>query len=213
MSSKFFLKSKTVIGALIMAAPEVLPVLGATLGISDADADLINGTLDAVIQLVGFITLIIGRLKASGTIHFVPQDDGSVGSPATAVIVAFILAVLLGGCAGAVPWNKQNYAGITSWDFNYCKVDVKADADGSYSLSEDEKICGVEVIDGKERGSVQLDFILPDGTIMNYLANDEVAFEGQRIRAEVETAVADALAATLPALVETAIKAALPIPD
>lgn len=130
-------------------------------------------------------------------------------------IVIFALAFLLTACAGAVPWNKQNYAGITSWDFNYCKVDVKADADGSYSLSEDEKICGVEVIDGKERGSVQLDFVLPDGTIMNYLANDEAAFEGQRIRAEVEQAVAQAIADTLPGLLETALKAVVPdvVPD
>lgn len=122
------------------------------------------------------------------------------------IVMISLLVLLLSGCAGAVPWNKQNYAGITSWDFKYCKIDIS-------DATEDEKICGVKVIDGKERGSVQLDFVLSDGTIMNYLANDEAAFEGQRIRAEVETAIANAIAETLPALLETAMKAALPIPD
>lgn len=120
------------------------------------------------------------------------------------IVIIAALALLLGGCS--VFDSKQEYAGVTSWDFNYCKVDID-------DATEDQKICGVEVLDGKERGSVQLDFVLPDGTIMNYLANDEAAFEGQRIRAEVEKAFADAIANTLPSMVDAAIKALVPVPD
>lgn len=195
MSSKWFLKSKTVLGAIAMAAPELPKVLG-IIGVSvgEGDVDLISGTADAIIQLLGFIFVIIGRFKSSGAIHFVPDaNKASASSPALAVLVAAGLAVLLAGCAGAMPWNKQQYAGLTVAKLEKCS----------------QTSCSFVVYDGKESGAIDFKVKFADGTVMNFAADDVKAFEGQAIRGDVEKMVAEQFGDVAPGLVDAIINAVI----
>lgn len=62
--NKFILKSKTVIGAIIGAAPSLAVVTGITL--TDDDTAMITTTVDAIIQLFGFAYAIYGRIVTKG---------------------------------------------------------------------------------------------------------------------------------------------------
>jgi len=100
------------------------------------------------------------------------------------------------GCAGAVPWNKQNYAGIEFWE-----VDYEQNDGGQFQISN------VTYINGKEAGSSEIKIALADGTILNFAGDDILAFEGQEIRANVERAVAEQLGEVAPGVVDAIIAA------
>jgi len=94
------------------------------------------------------------------------------------VITAGIL-ISMTACAGALPWNKQNYAGINSVHFKWCEA------------GENYLPCDVEIINGKEYGAIEFKFAMPDGSILNFAADDVRAFEGQALRAEVEKLIVE----------------------
>lgn len=62
ISSKMFLKSKTVIGVVIAALPTLLPALG--VDFSAADGQFVSSSVDAIIQGVGSILALYGRFVA-----------------------------------------------------------------------------------------------------------------------------------------------------
>ena len=63
MASKWFVKSKTLIGALAVAAPALLPALGVSLEADDAH--LISQGADQIISLLGFIAIVLDRMFSS----------------------------------------------------------------------------------------------------------------------------------------------------
>lgn len=87
------------------------------------------------------------------------------------------------GCAGAVPWNAQNYAGLTHVD-----VEWKEDS---------PELERVRVWHGKE-GTFNVTARLPDGSEVIWEGLDVKAFEGFKSRAEVETYVAEKFADAAP---------------
>jgi len=94
------------------------------------------------------------------------------------IIIAGML-ISITACAGALPWNKQNYAGINSVHFKWCEA------------GENYQPCDVEIINGKEYGAIEFKFEMPDGSILNFAADDVRAFAGQALRAEVEKLIAE----------------------
>jgi len=63
-ADKFFLKSKTIWGVIVMALPALLPVLGISLGADDTA--LITATGDQVMTAIGGLIAVYGRFKAGG---------------------------------------------------------------------------------------------------------------------------------------------------
>lgn len=57
--NKFFLKSKTIIGILISALPTLLPALGFSFSVDDAQ--MVSTTVDAVVQAGGLLLALYGR--------------------------------------------------------------------------------------------------------------------------------------------------------
>ena len=98
-----------------------------------------------------------------------------------ALCAAAALVMALGGCAGAVPGNEQGLAGVTDVKLEWCPVG----ADGT-----DYKLCNIAWKDGKEKQSVHLAADIGKGTV-DYAATGVAAFDGQKVRAEVEKAVAE----------------------
>lgn len=120
-------------------------------------------------------------------------------------MVLLALGVFIAGCAGAVPWNPQGYAGITKWK-------VVPSADCLKAAKTDKTLCyELLVMDGKEKQDVTFDISRkPDGTfLVKYDAKGVKAFTGQQIRAEVEIQVAKTLEAILPGMVESMVQAIL----
>ncbi len=95
-------------------------------------------------------------------------------------LVAILLA--LTGCAGALPWNPQNNAGMTNVHIEY---------------GEDGAIKDVRWIDGKEKQDVLLEVNLKKGTL-RYSATGIEAFPAFTTRAEVEKWVAEKFADAIP---------------
>jgi len=113
------------------------------------------------------------------------------------------LGVFIAGCAGAVPWNPQGYAGITKWKVTpnaKCLKEAKTDKTLCYELL---------VMDGKEKQDVTFEITRsPDGTfLVKYDAKGVKAFTGQEIRAEVEIQVSKTLETILPGMVESLVDA------
>ena len=94
---------------------------------------------------------------------------------------AAALVSALGGCAGAVPDNEQGLAGVTDVRLEWCPVGAG---------SADYKLCNIAWKDGKEKQSVHLAADIGKGTV-DYAATGVAAFDGQKMRAEVEKAVAE----------------------
>jgi len=113
------------------------------------------------------------------------------------ILISILTVITLSGCAGALPWNKQNYAGINEVSFSWCKAN-----DGATYMP-----CNVKITNGKENGGIKFAFEMPDGTILNFSADDVKAFEGQNIRAKVEKAIAEQLGDVAPEVAEAIIKA------
>lgn len=96
------------------------------------------------------------------------------------ILLIAVLSLGLAGCAGALPWNDQENAGLTDVTFYW-----GYDSDNQTVYPRE-----VRITDGKEAGTIDFKFNMPDGTILNFTGTDVRAFEGQRLRAELEAAVA-----------------------
>lgn len=114
-------------------------------------------------------------------------------------------ALILGGCAGALPWNKQGYAGLSQVHFKWCEVE-------STEGGTAREPCEVIVTDGKESGIIDFKFSIGD-TVLNFYAEDVTAFEGQRIRADVEGKVIEATENIASEALDLAGDVLVPIPD
>lgn len=66
-SSKFILKSKTIIGSLVAAVPALAVVFGWTF--TEDDSALVSNAADAMIQVLGAAYAIYGRIVAEGKIN------------------------------------------------------------------------------------------------------------------------------------------------
>lgn len=95
--------------------------------------------------------------------------------------LSLVLCLALSAC-GAVPWNKQNYAGIEEWRVRYSLAE-----DGNYQVKD------VHYINGKEANGSEVHLALGDGSILKFTGDGVKAFEGQKIRGEVEQVVAEKL--------------------
>lgn len=62
--NKFFLKSKTIIGAIVSILPVLLPQIG--ISFSPEDGAMINDTVDKIIHAAGAVLAIYGRFDAGG---------------------------------------------------------------------------------------------------------------------------------------------------
>ncbi len=71
MQSKWFLKSKTIIGLFITILPTVAELLGLTL--TQGDVNFISAEVDKIIMGVGAILVMIGRFKSTTSIKLLPQ--------------------------------------------------------------------------------------------------------------------------------------------
>ncbi|KKM75467.1 hypothetical protein LCGC14_1389890 [marine sediment metagenome] len=70
MGNKWFVKSKTILGIILSVLPTILPAFGVSFGADDAQ--LINGFVDASIQLVGAALAIYGRWVATQSVSVKP---------------------------------------------------------------------------------------------------------------------------------------------
>ncbi len=70
METKWFLKSKTVIGLLITILPTVAALIGWNL--SADDTAFINSEVDKVITGVGAVLSLVGRFKSNSTVTLLP---------------------------------------------------------------------------------------------------------------------------------------------
>ncbi len=115
------------------------------------------------------------------------------------VVGAFFLSSCM--AAGAVPWNMQNYAGISWW-----RVTPSSDCE------EGVPICyRLDVVDGKEKADITFDIErLPGGGFhIKYSAKGVAAFRAHEIRAELEEEVAKQTGRMLPEMVRAAVEAAI----
>lgn len=111
------------------------------------------------------------------------------------LIAGALALVSLSGCAGAVPWNPQGYAGINMIEAEFVVADGES---GPKSI---------RVVGGKEQEAVSFKATLPDGTAVDYTASGVQAFDGQKLRAAVEDAVSDDVKAVAPGIVDSVVKA------
>ena len=70
MGNKWFVKSKTILGIFLSVLPTILPIFGVSFG--EDDAKLINGFVDASIQLAGVALAIYGRWVAKESVSIKP---------------------------------------------------------------------------------------------------------------------------------------------
>lgn len=127
-----------------------------------------------------------------------------------AAALAALLIAALGGCAGAVPGNEQGLAGVTDVRLEWCAVGAD---------KTDYKLCNIAWKDGKEKQSVHLAADIGKGTV-DYAATGVTAFDGQKVRGEVEKAVAEQVGqsvgpggtAKIVDSIMTAVKAAIGVP-
>lgn len=63
METKFFLQSKTILGAVLIALAMVAPVFGVDFKADDANVIMAN--LDTIAQSVGLLMVVWGRVTAS----------------------------------------------------------------------------------------------------------------------------------------------------
>lgn len=149
-------------------AAAIIAQIGLPPEYTDSGVRVIAGLLSAF-----FVWLDGKKLGRGGA------DPNKVQMPALTALVAIGLLFTLSACAGAVPWNKQNYAGI-----QYIEVRTGQACQVLEITVEGE--CTVTVIDGKENGSIDIKTVQADGTTTNIKATDSKAFEGQAQRAGVE---------------------------
>jgi hypothetical protein len=108
-------------------------------------------------------------------------------------LLALALFFVLFGCAGAVPWSKQDYAGIT-------RVEIA----GSDCLPD------THYTSGKEAEGLKASVSCEDGKVVATIEASGVrAFDGQAFRAEVEKLSAEMQANIAPSVVDAIVSAAL----
>jgi len=108
------------------------------------------------------------------------------------------LCALLAGCAGAVPWNPQGYAGIN-------QAEITSTCEGSESWCPES----VTLTGGKEQGEVSVSFTTPNGTSVKYTASEVQAFDGQTVRAQVEQQISEDVREASPEIVNRITNAIL----
>lgn len=151
---------------------EIAAAIIAQIGVPEEYAE---AALQVVAGLVAAVFVLLdGKKLGRGG-----SDPNTLRMPALTALAATLLLLTLSACAGAVPWNKQNYAGI-----QYIEVRTGQACQALEILVEGD--CTVTVIDGKENGSIDIKTVQADGTTTNIKATDAKAFEGQAQRAGVE---------------------------
>lgn len=120
------------------------------------------------------------------------------------IAIIAVLPLLVGACAGAVPGNPQNYAGITD-----AHVEV-----GTVKAEEKPYIKDVRFRDGKQKQSVEIKISLDEEgkPTISYTAKGIEAFDGQKVRAAVEQAVSADAKEAMPGIVDTIVKAVTGMP-
>lgn len=73
--NKFFLRSKTVIGALIAGAPAVLGAFGVSIPELGELGNTVMDWLDASNEIVGMAIAIYGRFQASDAVTLIPNKE------------------------------------------------------------------------------------------------------------------------------------------
>jgi uncharacterized membrane protein len=106
MESKFFLQSKTIIGAILVVAPMLAPLLGITF--TEEDAGVIRANLDQILSALGVLMVVWGRVATDGSpLRLSPisptKPDDTVLSPWFVSVLA--MALFLTGCV--LPTSKQ----------------------------------------------------------------------------------------------------------
>ena len=171
---------------LIVAVIGALVTAAATFGVID------EGTASSIIsQATPFVT-------ALGVWFFANKQEEAMFK------YLLVFALFLGGCAGAVPWNPQGNAGMTQVVVKWCKVQ---NAEGTA-----REACKVTVTDGKESSLIDFKFSIGD-SVLNFYAEDTAAFEGQRIRADVEGQVIEATEKIISEGLDLAGNILVPVPD
>ena len=73
--NKFFLRSKTVIGALIAGLPAVLDAFGVTIPELGDLGNSVMSWLDASNEIVGMAIAIYGRFQATDPVTLIPNKE------------------------------------------------------------------------------------------------------------------------------------------
>ena len=111
---KFFLRSKTVLSAIVLALPQILGAFG--VAFTDADA---QHWLQVITTVLGALGVVWGRTTARQPLHF-------GGAFAPLLLLAF--CALLGGCSSLpLPKAKVTYHsqfGDVSYDGKTLKTDL-----------------------------------------------------------------------------------------
>ena len=107
-----------------------------------------------------------------------------------------VLAVVLSGCAGAVPWNDQTKAGLTVAEVEWCESAETAD----------KYLCGARIVDGKEKKDVTLTIRLPNKAEVHYSAQGVKAFPAHKVRAAVEEAISADVKDSAPGIVDSLVE-------
>lgn len=110
-------------------------------------------------------------------------------------IIIAALALTLSGCAGAVPWNIQNNAGINTLEAEFV---VAEGMSGPTSI---------RVVGGKEQDNISFSGSLPDGTQFEYAATGVRSFDAVRARAAVEQAISSDVKEAAPGIVDAVVNA------
>lgn len=108
------------------------------------------------------------------------------------VSVALLGLFALSACGSTDADNAQTRAGISE-----AVVETAIGPDGKPYIS------GFQLTDGKERGNVSLTIQAPSGYVVTYSATDVAAFAGQKGRADLEAAIAEAWRDAAPGAVES----------
>jgi len=102
MYSKFFLQSKTIIGALLIALSMIAPVLGIEFTAAEADTLLqkIGLLIDSSLEIVGLILVVWGRVTAVQPVSLFPPGSDKLQSP---WFVSLFAVLALAACQVATP--------------------------------------------------------------------------------------------------------------
>ncbi len=114
--------------------------------------------------------------------------------------LVFAALLILGACAGAMPWNPQGNAGLTK-----TIIDV-----GLAKQGETPYIERVEFVDGKEKDGITISVKFVDGKPqVEYSAKGVKAFKAHELRAAVEMAVSADVKEAFPKVVNDIVDALL----
>ncbi len=104
--TKFFLSSKTIIGAILTAIVAFAPLVG--LSFSADDAQLVSTQIDAILKAIGILLVVWGRLTATTSLTIKPSGS-KLNSPwlvSVAAALLFLAGCATGGLEGKAPLEK-----------------------------------------------------------------------------------------------------------